>query len=348
MDDTSSSKLRSCFKGLRRATRLLIRHVRNLRRLRYGKALLRLLVKKTPSAALKSILRTTEEEKDTNILPTDQSIIRDEITSHLIIAPDEVVAKIAQMETAAFSPDPALPPGAPFPWLGHVRPTHASSIPMIFSYITSTIMQEALRRTPSHKAVGPDGVPGLILKHMSPVFHEVLHLLFQSMAITGITPPSWLKSHAIFLYKKRDPTRLDIYHPITLANASYKLKTTFTVTLATEYIEARKILSPEEEGFRADRSCSRAITHLILYVEDAHSHKKDVVLCYLNFKVAFPSTDHIQLVRVLDFLGLSQDFTRLVSKLYSEAATEFVTPPPRDLEGETSKGIPYRHLCSIS
>jgi hypothetical protein len=61
-------------------------------------------------------------------------------------------------------------------------------------------------------------------------------------------------------------------------------------------------------------------------VEDAHSHKKDVVLCYLYFKGAFPSTDHSQLVRVLDFLGLSQDFTRLVSNLYSEATIEFVTP----------------------
>ena len=35
-----------CFKILRRATRLLIRHARNFRRLKYGKALLRMFVKK--------------------------------------------------------------------------------------------------------------------------------------------------------------------------------------------------------------------------------------------------------------------------------------------------------------
>jgi hypothetical protein len=51
-------------------------------------------------------------------------------------------------------------------------------------------------------------------------------------------------------------------------------------------------MSPEQEGLRADRSCERAITHLGLCVEDAHSHKKDIVLCYLDFKGAFPSTDH--------------------------------------------------------
>ncbi len=61
-------------------------------------------------------------------------------------------------------------------------------------------------------------------------------------------------------------------------------------------------------------------------MEDGHSHKKYIVLCYLDFKGAFPSTDHKQLVRVLEFLGLPADFTRLVSNLYSGATTEFVTP----------------------
>ena len=161
---------------------------------------------------------------------------------------------------------------------------------------------------------------------MPPAFHDAIFLLFQAMAITVITPPSWLQSHTILLYKKGDSTRLDYYRPITLANALYKLWTTCVVILATDYIESRKILSSEQEGFRSDRSCERAITHLALCVEDAHSHAKDIVLCYLDFKGAFPSTDHKQLVRVLEFLGLPADFTRLVSNLYSGATTEFITP----------------------
>ena len=85
-------------------------------------------------------------------------------------------------------------------------------------------------------------------------------------------------------------------------------------------------MSPEQEGFRAKRSCGRAITHLGLCVEGAHSHKKNIVLCYLDFKGAFPSKDNKQMVRVLEFLGLPSDFNRLVSSLYSGATTEFITP----------------------
>jgi hypothetical protein len=167
---------------------------------------------------------------------------------------------------------------------------------MLIGQITLAIFHEALRRTPNHKATGPDGVPSLVLKHMPPAFHEAIHLLFLVMAITGITPPTWLQSHIILLYKKGDPTSIDNYRPITLANALYKLWTTCIVILATDNIESRKILSPEQEGFRAERSCDRAITHLGICVEDAHSHKKGIVLCYLDFKGAFISTDHKQLV----------------------------------------------------
>ena len=133
-----------------------------------------------------------------------------------------------------------------------------------------------------------------------------------------------------------------------MTNALYKLWVTCIVILATDYIEARKIFSPEHEGFRADRSCSRAITDLNLCVEDAHSHKKDIFLCYLYFKGAFPSTVHCQLVRVLEFLGLPHDYTRFVSKLYSEASTEFITPcgytPAVDIRRGTLQGDPLSPL----
>ncbi len=59
---------------------------------------------------------------------------------------------------------------------------------------------------------------------------------------------------------------------------------------------------------------------------------------YLDFKGAFPSTDHKQLVRTLEYMGLPRDFTLLVSNLYSGATTEFVTPHGRTLPVEIGRG----------
>ena len=83
-------------------------------------------------------------------------------------------------------------------------------------------------------------------------------------------------------------------------------------------------------------------------MEDAHSHKKDTVLCYLDFKGAFPSIDRKHMVRVLEFLGLAFDFTRRVSNLYSGATTEFITPhgntPPVGIQRGTLQGDPLSPL----
>ena len=83
-------------------------------------------------------------------------------------------------------------------------------------------------------------------------------------------------------------------------------------------------------------------------MEDAHSHKKDIIFCYLDFTGAFPSTDHKQLVRVLEFMGLPSDFTRLVSNLYSGATTELIIPPgnssPVGIRRGTLQGDPLSPL----
>jgi hypothetical protein len=76
---------------------------------------------------------------------------------------------------------------------------------MISGCITPAILKEVLRRIPSHKAAGPDGVLGLILKHMPPAFHEAIPLLFQSMAITGITPPPGSKATPFSFAKRETP-----------------------------------------------------------------------------------------------------------------------------------------------
>jgi hypothetical protein len=180
---------------------VLIRHARNLRRLKYGKALLRIFVN-NPSVALNSILRTSEGTSDNPTLPTDLSVLRDDTSVCMLTNPTEVIAQLKKLETMALSPDPTLPSGAPFSWLGHVRPSPTSSVPMLIGKITPSIFHEALRRTPNHKIAGPDRVPSLVLKHMPPAFHEAIHLLFQTMAITGITPQRGFKATPSFSIKR--------------------------------------------------------------------------------------------------------------------------------------------------
>ena len=166
---------------------------------------------------------------------------------------------------------------------------------MVVGNLTPAIFQEALRRLPSQKASGPDNIPRVLLKHIPPAFHKAICQLFQTMAITSTTPPNFLLSNNILVYRKNDPYNQDNYRLIPLANVLYKLWASCLAILAMDYIEADKVISPEQEGFRPCRSCSRAITHLRLCIEDTHTLNKEILIAYLDFTQAFPSADHLQL-----------------------------------------------------
>jgi len=92
-----------------------------------------------------------------------------------------------------------------------------------------------------------------------------------------------------------------------------------------DYIEANKIIIPDQEGFRQGKSCSRAITHSILSIEDAHAHNKDILIAYIDFNQVFPSADHLHFERTLHFLGIPEDFIFIVANLYKGAHTTFET-----------------------
>ena len=92
----------------------------------------------------------------------------------------------------------------------------------------------------------------------------------------------------------------------------------------------------------------RAILHLSLAIEAAHNTNRDIFVCYLDFKSAYPSVNHTQLIRVLHFLGLPEDFIQVVTNLYRGASTTFLTPhgptDPISIDNGTLQGDPLSPL----
>jgi hypothetical protein len=76
-----------------------------------------------------------------------------------------------------------------------------------------------------------------------------------------------------------------------------------------------------------------------------------MVLYYLDIKGTFPSADHEQLVRILTFLGLPIDFITIISNLYNETTTEFITPnghtSPIGINRGTLQGDPLSPLLYL-
>jgi len=78
----------------------------------------------------------------------------------------EVVAIVEKVETASLSHEPNVDPNGAFPWIDAIPATSSPHKHMIIGKLTLTVLNEALRLFPSHKAPGPDNIPGVLMKHM--------------------------------------------------------------------------------------------------------------------------------------------------------------------------------------
>jgi hypothetical protein len=77
---------------------MLLKHARNQRKPKNGKALLRIFIENA-KVALQSILRATSEKEDSQPLPTNLSIIRHDITGRLVVDPMELIAQVQKLKT---------------------------------------------------------------------------------------------------------------------------------------------------------------------------------------------------------------------------------------------------------
>ena len=210
--DSSNLAIQSCYQAHRLTTRRIIRHARRLRHLKYGQSLLRLFTKK-PKATLKSILKTSKHNPLDNEdpTPTDLSVIADHLHGGITADPRTVLDVVEDLQRKTLSPDPSVDPHAPFPWEHDVPPSPQPETTLVVGRLTQEVFDEALRRNPNYKAAGPDEIPGVILNNMPTAFLDATLSLFQLMVVTGITPPDWLRTHTVLLYKKSDPLSLDNY-----------------------------------------------------------------------------------------------------------------------------------------
>ena len=263
--------------------------------------------------------------------PDSLTRVIDPITKAPVSAPEQVLAAVEAHGRRLLTVPDDVTPDAPFPWESPshpdpflIHPSHSQE-DMFGPAASRARYNTCLRRLACGKATGPDNIPAELIKALPESFHDALFWLFRLMTATGFTPPDWIHSHTVLIYKKGDPACLDNYRPIALASTLYKLWTGFVTSIATRYIEERQIIHRDQEGFRPGHSCARAVMHLQLTLEAAHQSGNDILLAYLDFKGAYPSVNHTQLRRTLEALGLPDDFTNLVGNLYAGATTAYIT-----------------------
>ena len=115
--------------------------------------------------------------------------------------------------------------------------------------ITTMEVERVLQSTKPSKALGPDELSPLMLKHLGPKAHSYIAGMFQTSLNTGVIPSIWKTARIIPLLKpgKRDDTGKS-YRPVSLLSPLVKALETLLSTLTEKSLNMPKAIIVDFDG----------------------------------------------------------------------------------------------------
>jgi hypothetical protein len=112
--------------------------------------------------------------------------------------------------------------------------------------------------------------------------------------------------------------------------------------LLNSYAEQNGVFSPQQRGFRVGKQTQDLLHAMLSAFEDAHIHRRELYVLYLDFSNAFNTVPHDRLFLVMRQLGVPADGIAAVRNIYDGQTTVVITPHgdagPVDIERGTIQG----------
>ena len=200
--------------------------------------------------------------------------------------------------------------------------------------ITYPQVWNALKLAKNGTATGLDGCPYELWKELDKRYEDTkqqpeksfdivgtMTLVFQNIQMLGIGKDSnFANGWMCPIYKKKDPTDISNYRPITLLNTDYKL---MTKTLALQLVEPiHKMIHPDQAGFIPKRSIFNHIRLVSTIINYAEVMEVDGVIVALDQEKAYDKIRHKYLWEAMRTFNLPEIFINTTKSLYENAFTQ--------------------------
>ena len=152
---------------------------------------------------------------------------------------------------------------------------------------------------------GPDGIPSVVLKKLSPVLAAPLATIFEALMSIGRLPDEWRSATVTPLFKKGLPTQCTNYRPVSLTSVVCKVMERVIVSQLTECLRKHRIISKQQHGFFSRRS---TVTNLLETLNDwtlAIQGNNRISAVYIDYSKAFDTVSHPKLFQKLAAYGVT-------------------------------------------
>ena len=168
-------------------------------------------------------------------------------------------------------------------------------------YFEESELSKKVESLNTSKSPGFDEIHPLVLrKGARSVIVKALFLLFRKFWEESVVSMDWKRLKITALHKsgqKREPNN---YRPVSLTSICCKLMEKFVMAQIMKYLKRERLLHDKQYCFLPGRSTTLQLLKVLDEWTEAVDRGKEVDVIYLNFRKAFDSVPHIQLITILE------------------------------------------------
>lgn len=141
-------------------------------------------------------------------------------------------------------------------------------------------------------SVGYDQITTKIIKKSSKIIAQILSHLINLSLLSGVFPTKLKTSVIRPIYKKGDKTLLNNYRPIALIPILSKVFERVVYIRILNFIEKHSILTPDQNGFRKNKSTSLAAFNIVNNILENVDNRLSTVGVFFDMSRAFDFVSH--------------------------------------------------------
>merc|ERR1712035_293843 len=204
----------------------------------------------------------------------------------------------------------------------------------------------ALSGLDPRKAVGPDGVPPIVLKNCASVLAPCLAKLFSLCLSTSTFPSCWKYAHIQPVPKKGDRSNPSNYRPIALTSCLSKVFESILNRKILKHLSTHNLLSDHQYGIRKGRSTG----DLLAFLTDSWSSSLrdfgETFSVALDISKAFDRVWHKSLISKLPSYGIYPSLCSFISSFLSDRSIAVVVDGHCSSPKPINSGVPQGSVLS--
>lgn len=179
-----------------------------------------------------------------------------------------------------------------------------SDVSFRFNKVSPKKIEKIIDGLSCNKAPGIDKLRVQDIKYVKTELSVVLAKFINLSVTQGIYPNLLKKALIRPIFKQGSHYDYTNYRPIAILSVINKIVEKAIVEQVSNFLEKHKHISEAQHGFRKGRSTATALTKFTDYVNEALDGGQQVLVVFIDFKKAFDTLEHEQLLQAMDECGI--------------------------------------------